>query len=242
MGFFPELDPPAPSKTIAADAAWSHTLANAVRKSTPRCSPISIAKWSVQFALLRNTDGIPQGQIGEVLDWYVDHIGEHRIPMALSAKAFRAKFPYIELAKKIWDQRNPSVQISQTAREIADRLGRRYWPKGSKGQLPVVCQQSLDNYKAFAQRVRKRPESRNGSAVEAFFRHIRAKLTDPAGFVENWFNAVHGSIARWEHWSGDLFSYVFRPEHKLFQRMGRDWAQKYCARPYVWDNLMEELS
>lgn len=202
-----------------------------------------MSKWALSFAKLRTIDHIPQDRVEAVLLWYIDHIGEKFIPLALCANTFRAKFFNLERAYKRWLEDNPQTVIAADARHTATRLGRRHWPRASRGQLPEVCQQSLDNYRGFLLRAKQfaAPATlpRNERKLtEAFAAHIRPRLNDPAHFVENWFLAVNDQVANWDAWTGDLRPYVFRPDHRLFLRMGRGWAAGYAHRPELWDKFM----
>lgn len=240
MGFFDEYDTQVVAKT-EADVACAKSLADAVRWKANRTSPISYRTWARPFALLRDRDGISQTEIEETLTWYVQHMGEHRIPKALCAKSFRDRYPYIRTAREIWLRDNPAAPPGPLATQIAKRLYRRHWPRGSKDQLPALCQQSLDRYVQWAATLRQAALP-PGPAHAALLRHVRAKLTDPAYFVEEWFLAVHDAVAAWDAWSGDLRPYAFRPDHRLFQRQGREWAQRYCGRPEMWDALLEQIN
>lgn len=241
MAFFPLMQKITATGYTRGDLNYAIALRCTLRRHGKVQRPVSAKAWARSMSKLRTVDALSQETIEDVFLWYLDHFGERRVPWAFSAKSFRAKFYNIQMAMKIHQERNPTVVITETARQAAKRLGRRYWAKGSGGQLPLACQRSLEALDRFNAKL-KAYVATGGSdpKVHSLARFITPKMTNML-FIDNWFHRIHELVNGWEAWSGDLNPFIFSPENKQFRSLGHSWCRLYGMDAKVWDKLMETL-
>src|SRR5882672_1962206 len=245
MAFFPQERRP-PANVLPSDRLYARTLCAALVERALVGHRSRMSVWARQFSLLRK-DGYGICQIEETLLWYTSQVGRPFIPQAFCAKSFRLKYPAILAAYGRWKTENTQTPITEAARIAATRLGRRGWPKGSKGQLPEVCQQSLDNLTDFANRLngmRLPAEMSAGdrNLLARFIMHVRPKLAGAAFAVEQHLQTVNAALQGWDAWSGNLRAFVWHPDNKTVGRTGREWANRYAHRPELWDMLVATVS
>lgn len=203
--------------------------------------------WAKQFAALRDEVGFDRIELA--LDWIRKNIKKEYCPQAWSGKSFRAKFDQIEAAMNRDAERNPKVTISKDAKIIAAELADRWsLPGNCEIELPAAIQVSLDRYEKFWQALKSirkktlisndvmRPRFSNAAGTLA--NEIRAKLSIPTIFVEDWFE----EIAPWaiKKKVGTLFpGLVFSVENQRFQKMLRTIAADYGDSDGLVDLLKE---
>lgn len=260
------------SQHIPRDFNRANRLLNSLKKNgllTGR--PIKILGWAEQFALLRTTDKVDEDQIDDVLMWYLSQArkGNTRFRQAFSAKAFRLKFADIRQDMERALKRNPTIPITKEAEEIADHVSRKGWPKGSKEQLPLVAQISLNNYRAFLKALEKVQDSlpkkevvedvpddeeddsggytkgkviKKSSQLGEFIDYLLdGGAPQSKHMVTTWLLRVHERVANWQTWSGELVPFALTWEEKGFQAIGAGWSQKFAGSQKLWESLTESL-
>lgn len=204
-----------------------------------------LSSWADHVRLLRTTDKVDERRISRVMDWYRKAIGGEFVPQVFSGEAFRQKFDRLEAAAKR-DILNTAT-VGPEATKVATRLQALGWPKGSAEAIPAACQACWDAYAAWLAEVATYTAHLQQSPQAADKRlhrlavHIGRKLPAPAHFVEQWMRAVNARVQAWDGWSGELAPYIFKPEAKRFQAMGRGWATEYCNDPDRWDKFIEAM-
>lgn len=244
FGLFPEKQQ---CKEMPIDERFAKHLFDALQKKRAIMSKPKLPFWAREFTILRET--VDKADVGKVLYWYCQNIKKPFVPLAFSAKAFRLKFPQIELAM----QRDigSDFEISDEARNVLRRIQNLSWPKIKEDQLLQCIQISLNNYQEFIQKLQsfevsctfmKRAEF---LPVKDLFRFsanwLNGKTGSPESFVQEWMVSVHKDVANWKDWSGDIIKQAFHHEHKRFKARGRSWALEYCSDPSRWDQLMERI-
>lgn len=246
MAFFPNLTTQKKNPPSLEDFERTTQLHEAIVHSTTTIQKWSKSKWADEFRILRGELEQDEVRVQEVLDWFSDHIGKPYVPEAYSAYGFRKKFLQIESAMKRDKKKNPRVTPSQPALDIADRLGRKHWPKGSKDQIPIVAEVSLQNYTSFLSRVREAladlNEDEPGAArMGRFIEYLLGKLPSTTHFVESWLAEANRRVQGWESWSGDLTAFAYEMNHKDFQAHGRGLASRWGGSEGPWEKLMEGI-
>ncbi len=130
-------------------------LETAIRKLPPRKTSFQKSKpktWPHHLRLLRAVDGVLETDISLVMKWYCAHIGEEFVPLACSGESFRKKFPNL-LRACSKDKISAVTEITQEARDVAERLYMLGWPKGSRVQVLGAVQASLTAYYAWRKRL-----------------------------------------------------------------------------------------
>lgn len=250
-GFWKDDKSPKKGDPIQIDFEFAMRLREITkRKST---IPYSRIGWSNQFRQLRQALNNDTQRIQKALDWYSKHIGKEYVPIIHSAQSFRMKFDSLEaaIARDLKD--NPEVNISTDAQWLADNLGRLGWPKGSKSQLALVAELSLQGYTAFQKKAKafttkaslNKLTHISKSRMERYLKileRVRTHMLGAKDFVNWWLDVVVlDSIKGWEGWNGNLKPYAFHLRHKAFMKEARGWTQEYCGDPELWDKLADEL-
>ncbi len=245
------------SKTSTVDTHLADTLHNIVINVHKVRQRWVRSKWAKEFSILRKE--VDAERITKALDWYKDNAKKEYVPICLSAKAFRQKFPKIEAAMtRVVKTKWSNVTVSQTAKDIARELRHLHWPKGSKEQLPAVIQVSLDNLNTFNSRRNSNPLLEwkpkklkiNGRVISGStpplvsFAKQMVNLSSMKGqaFIKNWMQSVYDQIHSWDSWSGNLMSFAFSETSSKFHDLGRELATKYCGDPERWDAYIKEIS
>jgi hypothetical protein len=248
MGFVP-----LPKTTESPfDLECASMLAEVVKNHNKVMRPIYPKVWARDFAKLRNIDNVPKCRILRILNWYILHFGEKYISQAYSAKSFRSKFDAIERQQARHQEKNPTANISDEAKEIAqDCLVGVGWPAGAKQQLPLVIQLSLDNYKnfrkahsAYGKKLAKLPMnlSKNTTALR-FWENIGADLGYAKSFITRWFTSwIHKRRANWNEWDGNLVRDIFSKDHPVFLEWGRKQSSDFSGSVNYWNTYMEKVN
>ena len=186
--------------------------------------------WADHFRLLRTEDEHTKETIEEVLDWYCENYQEKWTPKCYTPKIFREKFDRVIAAKKRDQQDRPTVDISQEAEKIVERLKAKQWPKGSGTQLPPFVQLSLNGYQWFQEQVIQKADQihpEDGTDSQERMRLTRHKnlldhlvdtLPAPSHFVEMWFVNIWKRVNNWDAWNGNLSSLSFDVSSQQFER------------------------
>src|SRR5262245_12182334 len=105
------------------------------------------------FRLLRLKYG--QEKVWEVLNWYVNHIGEQYIPHAFSSLAFRKKFESLQdaMARTRSPVAYPKIgpppkEYSDSVKLLSSNLGLQ-WPRTEKKDELMFLQVSINKYTAY---------------------------------------------------------------------------------------------
>jgi len=172
--------------------------------------------WPEQFRLLRTEDEHTKEEIEIALDWYCENFQDKWTPKCYTPKIFREKFDRVVAAMKRSETENPTVEISDDAERIVERLKAKIWPKGSERQLPQFVQSSLDQFSWFRSQVVRQANQLSPACVtniqermritrhKNLLVHLGETLPSPSRFVETWFNNIWKRINGWDAWNGNL--------------------------------------
>lgn len=239
-----------PTEVTSKDQYRANKLKQAVTKKKAINRRWSLKTWTHQFHLLARDLNQDHARLDKVLDWFCSNLDDRYVPLAHSAKGFRDKFTRIEEAMKRRQGKSP-VEVTETAKSLAQVVGNHRWPKGANGKLPELAQRSLDGYdglvKAYTLLKQKITdddlELPPGSIrrLERFSRFVDSSLGDRYDFVRRWMEAVYRQVKGWETWSGDVGWWAFHLRHEKFQQTGRDWAQAYSGDPQLWTLFASQL-
>lgn len=239
-GFFEEERP------LSFEEKAASKLEQVVRQHRKLMAVPNRRGWAVHFHKLLQDVGGDKARIKSVLKWYASNIGQKGVPWAYSAKAFREKFSTLEaMSTKRREQSKPAIEVSAAAQKLAKEIESQGWQKGSAAQLPEVVEASLVAYVRWQKRVKWMLSERSAEhRLARFAAHTQYSLHHtPEGFVRLWFRKVHAQVAKWREWSGDLGSYVFAPEHKLFQKLGREEAAQFAgASSSLWEEYVNAVN
>jgi hypothetical protein len=210
-----------------------------LRKSKPTA-------WAEHIRLLRTTDGYTEAEIRRGLTWFTENIKDKFTPHAYNGEAFRKKFPAIlEKANKGLI----GIEISEAAAKLIQFLHVRNWPATAQAQLPAAVQVSFTAYREWL-------AARNATTARLieeyatvphniktaplrelvnFGEHLKNCMPSSNNMMLEWFHHILRRYAAWPDWSGDLQPLLFHSGAAEFQRMGREWAQRWCAHPGRWD-------
>lgn len=224
------------SKVSAFDYSCAKVLANAVSKHL-RKTP-NYKAWSNEFRLLRNIHA--KTRIARVLDWYKDNAGKEYVPVAHSAKSFRAKFKAIESAMA----RNPtttSTEPTDQARAIQKELALR-WPdpQQKKDELQFI-QTCLSNYGTILQNLRQ-VRDKDPRLVGLFLNNLR--YSTPTSVAKNWLLSVHDFAWKLSKQNSKPLSinrYALSITSKRFNTAMTEYTLQYCADPERWTKLKEAM-
>lgn len=237
--FLPELSTPATAKLVPtgqdkdnADRLYQAVFA-AGKVVNRRWSKLD---WAKQFTLLRI--GCAGADCSENLEWYCAHIGDQYVPQAWSAKSFRLKYPAIICAHERWLKKNPTVEITDHAKQVFGYIKRLNWPKGSAANLPAAIQLSLDNYRKFIRPIHLLSEGKG--PFRLLSKGIIHRWGEARHVVQKHFENVWRGVKKWEAWSGDIFRYVWSPAEDSVRQIGLGLAVKW-GKQNQWDELLKEI-
>lgn len=204
------------------------------------------SKWADEFRMLRETVNNDRIRVDNALEWYLDHIGDKYVPVALCARTFRDKFFKIESQmEKDTATTMATVTVSPEAQAIADRLtGQSLWPKVSKQEVAKGTQLTLDRTRALITQLSRVRDANPGSEIAGFINHIRGmQYVTPNNLTHKLMLLVYHSIKNWQAWSGDLFRQLWDGTltHKYLNGLGQTWAKEYSHNPNLWHKLVEVI-
>lgn len=228
MGFFP---PPAivqPADTTTQDLQLAGRLAEAVRKHRKVMRPIYVKNWAKEFAKLRTIDKLTPDQITIVLDWYVRHFNKPYIPQAYSASSFRGKFEAILRAQEREAAQNPTVEVTELARCVAQDVKNDGCLHLPIDQFASIVQVGINNTKKFIDWVRS-VDWKNHPKVQPFVEHYLRQLPAPTrSFHERWWadkmrwasdKGVDVKVVRNFIWQWDSDD-----NRRYLNELGQDWG------------------
>ena len=199
-------------------------------KATTKRSKSKLPKtWPDHFRLLRTKDKKTKEQIEDVLDWYCENYQNKWTPKCYTPKIFREKFDRVLAALERVEPKARSLEVTEDAKRIIERLRSKQWPKGSEKQLPFCVQTSLDRYEWFRNEViQKTSELDPSEEVNSQDRmrltrhknlltHLIGVLPAPSHFVETWFEEIWNQIHSWDAWNGNLERMSFQVDSKKFE-------------------------
>jgi hypothetical protein len=208
---------------------------------TPRILP-----WANEIKLLRENIQSKEriDKALEFLKGQVKRVGnDHRFPPVYGAAAFRRHFIWVEEAMAKWEKDNPTITLSDEAKDIAQWVSRLHWPKGASAQLGVVAQRSLDGLEEFTAAVIAFGESaqakidrarRKGLPISSkdtrrvnLANRVLDLIPNQVTFVKRWLEEVYKSVRKWKEWSGDLKYFILSKDHKTFQKKLRSMLPGY---------------
>lgn len=189
----------------------------------------------------------------KVLRYIKRHSKDEYIPQINKPEHFPEKYDAIltYMAKD-----TSTIKISDVAKDIANRLRRGAWPKGSDQQLDVFVQVSLNNYATFYTKfcafpnIKPNLKSKDGSE-EIYYKNMLSYhkymkdilFCSPRSFIEDlWLPMIADIVSSWPNWDGDIMKFVFKETSKRFLRWCWDYAYKWCNNSTKWDKLMEMIN
>jgi hypothetical protein len=221
-------------------------LADAVLRHLKVNYKSSIPSWGKEFEKLERLNGVDRSRIKKVLEWFCNHLSTKGISHAFSGSHFRMKFVYIEQA--MLKDSPPTVEVSEKALKITDKLKKLHWPKGSAKQLPQLVETSLQNYHRLLNRHSLLLKSLRGTKDnkdKSILRFAKTKLTSsyspPCTFIRQWFEDVNNQVSNWDNWSGNLKSFVFQDNSDKFNSLGRSWSTEYTGSESRWEEYQKAL-
>lgn len=244
--FIPELEKE--NKTTKLDQSWTKELREKLSSVQP-VHKYNPSKWGAQFRLLRTKDGYDPVLVQNVLEWFLGQYTRDTRPRIENAKQFRHRFKWIKDKYDQYQQQNPQITVSDSAKDIVRILTMQKWPKNSTKDLPVAVQVSLNGWKAFRSKLLE--YVRNNPITDESPRHLKIAHwlagAFPSGnyFVEYWFRQVHNSVANWDNWHGNLLKEVFDgdPNNKRFEKFVSDLITGHTQRnpQPIWSKIKESL-
>lgn len=239
LGFF-EVDetPIQKNKPRQSDHEMARELRSAIQvKGVHLARRWSESAWAKEMFRIRIELANDQ-RLTNVFRWYLKNVGRPYTPVALSAKAFRAKFAAIEAAmKRDKDALAEQVTVGPEAARLVKYYDGLGWPKGTKARLGPATQRTLNALKEFRDRLKANALVQ--PALEKRVARILSYLKH--GYTITWFRLVFDRYGTWDKWSGDIDTMVWDPNHKLFTEQARGWMREYTGDPKDWDKLLEAL-
>lgn len=221
----------------------------------------STSKSAEQFRLLREKDGYDETLINNILQYYIDHFEDRRMPDCFSSKSFREKFLILVKHK---EKNNPD--ISKEAMKVVEQLTKnKHWPRGSDQELPLCVQLSMNNVgkwlkkfdslnKRLTEQLSTFPKKISDLAdtkrmewhkINQTIKYMdRMKETfwwTPDKFVYYWFLEFHDGLEKWTDWSGSLKGEIVTTLHRRFNGMFLDFTVQYCGNTERWKNLQQMI-
>lgn len=186
--------------------------------------------WAKQFQILINRYGYEE--VKSLLTWYHNnHPDKMWLPLK-NGERFKKKIDVVmDLMEK---DKLDNPKIGKKAKALALALTEEFkWPKGSEEKVPAFVQSVLTTYKDFLLRFEtllakcQLEDQTIDEDVRSIVVYLEDVLPDPESFAGDWARETHSQVYKWDKWSGDLTAFVFRPTHKRFKRMLREWVREY---------------
>ena len=212
----------------------------------------NLKKWTLEFQRLRTIDGIKKSQIKRALKWYCKNIRKEHVPLILSARSFRAKFPQLEMAMQITIEKGNQVILSEVkvkdlAYDIDEECGYLRWPDKNKNQdsslkpvalkLIQACINEYENYQDLLSALVPKVSDYHNSVIDHIFGRDSIR-----SFVRKWMLGVHQTAWEWSGWKGNLDSYVFNFNSSRYKRYVEDVIHDFCIDSECWEILREYLN
>jgi hypothetical protein len=178
----------------------------------------------------------PAREVKQVTEWYIANIDKSELSVS-SIQGFIKRYWQI----KAWfGLENPKqAYITPLAKEIAKHGDEYSWPAGCEDQLPLVIQMSMDNYIPFIRMIKNKVPA----SLAGLFKYTEDYwLTGEKEFLKDWIQWVNERIQGWDDFQGTMKTFVWKPDHWLFQNKGHKWTDEYGLPVEYWDKLIEELS
>lgn len=249
MAFIDELEPVEPNPPSTGDKATAIRLYKAVGKKY-RLKGQRVGAWSADIRDLRES-GVTPERINTVLEWYITHLGQERLPDARSAGAFAQKFPMIEKAMAIADDRPPAThELRPNVVAIIKRMG-LHWPESNtrEDEAGPCLQKSIDNYIDFRDRL-ARARANTPAHLTGYRKMTWPRLMEELQhrtrgnseeIAEAWLREIHAIAWRWDGWSGHLAKWAWRPTVRRWAKQAAGWVMEYCGHVFTWDEIIKEL-
>ncbi len=221
---------------------------------------ISIVK---EIRNIRIRQEIPKDKIILVFKWYIKNYKNNFVSKIYKTKDISEKFKRIEDAYKRLSKDNPQeikIKISKDVKKIASDLrDLGHWPNGCDKDLEQTIQLSLNNHKQYIikhkkllrylkEKVDNKNESKTkhnkNKGILSFARHLKdIDILNIHWFVNHiWMYKIWNNLKNWDDFNGSLLSYVFTTDHKIFNGMGCNYADDYCADIKRWDSYKKLLN
>ena len=209
--------------------------------------------WPEQFRLLRTEDEHTKEEIEIALDWYCENYKDKWTPKCYTPKIFREKFDRVVAAMKRSETENPTVEISDDAERIVERLKAKIWPKGAERQLAPFVQSSLDQFSWFRSQVIKQAghlgpecisniqERMKVTRHKNLLVHLGEALPSPTHFVEMWFGNVWKRVNGWDAWNGNLAPLSLDVNSKDFEKYIVGLVTSYGREPSEASEILREM-
>lgn len=240
MPFFADLEDAKKTKergkASQADIERAKKLEDALRRRNKLFRQVNRAAWADAFRKMQEADAIPADKLDRVLNWYAAKIGQQYVPQAFSAKAFRERWPAIVEAM---GRDKTTIIASDVAQDIAAKLTRTPWPKGSGPQVIAAVQMSLDAFDDFAKRRRELLARTDNAKLKRWLPKLDELLGTRKTFVAGWMEGVRQRVERWPNWSGHLTSLAFDPQSDDATKYGRNLSHSYSGSDALWDATMK---
>lgn len=198
-----------------------------------RTDRANVGRWADEFYKLRSHHA--PDEIDAALTWLELNLTGKYVPKVFSAASFRRKFPQLLEAMRRSGDDLEGIEITEDARRVACNLGGLIWPKDEKKDEPKAIQASLNNYRAWLNRLRAAKVRHPDRA--GLIDCLLALGGDPIGFVESWFARLHRSAWEVEGWAGKLGRHVVRIDSPKFRKIVNGWLQEYLGQGEHWDKL-----
>jgi hypothetical protein len=241
MPFFQELEDAKETKdrgkASQADTNNAKKLEDGLRSRNKLMRQVSRQAWADEFRKMRELDGIHDSEVETVLNWYAANIGKQYVPQAYSAKAFRERWPAIVEAK---GRDKTTIVASDVATDIATKLTKTPWPKGTGPQVIAAVQMSLDAFDDFAKRRRELAARTDNAKLKRWLVKLDELMGTRRSFVVVWMEQVRKRVERWPNWSGHLTSLAFDPQSEDAAKYGRNLSHAYSGSDALWNATLKE--
>jgi len=236
-----------PTKSTTFDESCADALYHLVVDVRKRCpTRWSIKKEANAFRLLRQelTEKAEE-RISRALDWYRQNCRRKDVPRIDDAITFRKRFNWLEdLVQK---DLGACVEISEKAKGVTKRLHSLAWPKGTRDQVEVVVQMSLDAHDELTRgikrlRTKSPAEGKDVDRFKRYLEHFAALVGQSDHYVEIWLRDVHKQVKDWKEWHGDLTREAFSIQAKRFQKTMKGAMDAWGGEFKYWNMLLEGLS
>lgn len=213
---------------------------------TERKIQVSFDAWIKEFGFLIKHVG--KEKLKTVLDWYCTNFGKDFVPVATTAKLFRLKFKQIEAAMG-----RDSSLIKHRDSDFATALTQQYtWPTEVVTALPGIVALTIKNWTTCLDGIHKRvkemdemrksvsPKDRMNYDREHMF--LKQVVLEQHNFLSEWFQMLHQTIGRYDHYHGNVRLLAFRIDSDRFKfSFWHNWTLKWTGRILVFENLLSDL-
>lgn len=226
-------------KTDKQCQVWATRLRAAVKTKRKLMAVVNLHYWIKEFVALRAQ--VSAARLEPVLTWYELHIDEGHVPQAYSARSFRFFFSKIE--ERMMQCSETMVEVvKEPARKLVLRLTNDHkYPPEIVVQLPVLVQHSTDRWQRFCMTILEAMNTKTLLIRELQFLE-RVLEEQETILVENWCIFLSQKYGWLEHYTGNVITLTFKPDHQLFRdSFWRHWAQLWSGDSCAFDSLLQEL-